>query len=153
MEKKELLIKQNAGKKEIENYTQNLNVILNIALKSSDFIDLETTEKIIIDFFETYIKTKKVFTKNYKYDDQKTLNEDIEIQKTIFQDTDAYLITKKSEICGAVKIPFNKAIENYTSIIELDGDSLNLVSIDTKRHFYLDSYEEYGKFYFELSIW
>ncbi|MDO3644955.1 hypothetical protein [Mucilaginibacter sp. L3T2-6] len=47
------------------------------------------------------------------------------------------MITKQSEICGAVKIPAIKALNNYKAIIELDGDSLNLITVDDSNHIHL----------------
>lgn len=153
MNRKELLIRQNEGRREIDDYISKLSSILNTIIQRSDFIDLETTDELKQKFFEGYKTSSKIFNKTYSINEENALNNDIITLRPQFQDKEAYLITKLSEICGAVKILAIKAIDNYKSIIELDGDSLNLISINGKTCFYLDYYEEYGSFFYELSIW
>lgn len=151
MNRKELLIRQNEGRREIESYVSQLSSILDTAILKTDFIDLESTDELKLKFYESYKASSKSFNKIYTAED--VLSNDIETLKHQFQEREAYLITKLSEICGAVKVPAIRAIDNYKSIIELDGDSLNLILTDDKTCFYIDYYEEDGNFFYELSIW
>jgi predicted class III extradiol MEMO1 family dioxygenase len=153
MNRKELLIRQNDGRRKIDNYISKLVAIFDLIIQKSDFLDLETTDEIKKRFYEGFSSSAKMFSKTYNSNDEETLNNDVEIIALRLQGQEAYLITKESDICGAVKIPVIKALIKYKEIIELDGDSLNLITTDYLNYVNLDYYEEHGKFFYQLSVW
>ncbi|HVW98381.1 MAG TPA: hypothetical protein VHA56_20610 [Mucilaginibacter sp.] len=153
MNRKDLLIRQNVGRKEIDNYISKLNNILHISLQKSDFLDLEKTDEIKNLFYESFNTSTMALNKTYNDSESIALTNDIEILAQQFQHKEVYLITKESEVCGAVKIPSVNALNNFMAVIKLDGDSLNLITTDYLSYIYLDYYEEYGKFFYQLSVW
>lgn len=153
MNRKELLIRQNRGKGQLGAYISQLSLALSVGIEKSDFVDLKTTDSLKKEFYTSYKVSSKMFSKTYSVGNESELNSDIFNLKSRFEDQQVFLITKVSEVCGAVKVPANNAIDNYKAIINLDGDSLNLIALDRKSYFYIDYFEEYGNFFYELSTW
>jgi hypothetical protein len=48
----------------------------------------------------------------------------------------------QTEICGLINVPIEKVLEKYKQVIELDGDSLCLLTEDENEGIYIDYYEE-----------
>jgi len=157
MSKLSLLIRQNKGKKEIEKYKQNLSAIFEINISELEFISLELTDTITNAFFNSYKNSTKSFFKKYVGMDEEILQKDLQEIKKNFRGEIGYLITKQSENCGLVKVPINIALDKYREIIELDGDSLCIFSLDGSTGVYIDYFEETNEglsnFYYEVSIW
>lgn len=153
MNRKELLIRQNDGRAEIGNFISKLTLALGIKIEKANFLDLETTDKIKDKFYEGLNSKAKKINKTYNSNSEENLHGDIELIALELKDQEAYLITKQSEICGAVRIPAIKALHNYKAIIDLDGDSLNLITTNDLTYVHLDYYEEYSNFFYQLFLW
>jgi hypothetical protein len=50
-------------------------------------------------------------------------------------------------------VPISIALSQCTKILELDGDSLNIISTDLEKGILLDYFEEFGEWYYELTAW
>jgi hypothetical protein len=152
MNRKELLLRQNRGRQVIDGYCKTLQQVLKSKVDVASFLTLPKTDEIAHLFFDTHKTAQKVFSKIYNADDDDVLESDVK-KITLLRGKNAYLVNKLSELCGAAKVNADEAIENYKALIELDGDSLCLVSEDHKNFFYIDHYEENGRWLYELSAW
>lgn len=157
MSKLELLIRENKGRKERAEYTRMLSEVLNLPILLSDFVDLETTDKLTKDFYEEYKKIPKSKKKVYGKDDRSKLDDTVDVLRESLIGEEGYLISKQSEYCGAVKVPIEKVLIHYLQLIELDGDSLCISSKNVTEGIYIDYYEEYTDdvlgYFYELTVW
>jgi hypothetical protein len=155
MDRKELLIRKNEGRRKIQGYISELNRILKSDLREDDFLDLERSDQVRMAFYDSFKNSTNGNTKTYQAAEIGRLESDIKELRERFVDQRLFLITKLSEYCGVVIVPAALALDNYRALIELDGDALNLADIGTgmSKNLLLDYYEETGKHYFELTIW
>jgi hypothetical protein len=155
MDRKELLIRKNEGRRKIQGYIFQLNRILKTDLHEDDFLDLETSDHVKNAFYDSFKNSTSRKTKTYRETETVRLENDIKELRERFIGLSLYLITNLSEYCGVVTVPAVLALDNYRELIELDGDSLNLAdnSIGGSNNFLLDYYEEKSNYYFELSVW
>jgi len=153
MNRKDLLMRLNQGRKEIDSYILKLNNALRFNIEKSDFLDLEKTDEIQRKFKESFKTSTKILNNTYTVGEKATLENDIKTIAQQLQQKEGYLLTKSSETCGAVSMPVLIPLNNYDAIIEIDGDSLNLVATDYSNYIYLDYYEEHGEFFYQLFFW
>lgn len=157
MNRLELMIRENRGRRERTEYTRVLTEILNLPIHVSDFIDLEITDKLIEDFYEKYKKISTSMKVVYSESDRDKLDNVLDVLGKSSIGEEGYLIGKQSEYCGAVKVPVDKSLTCYLQLIELDGDSLCICSKDVVKGVYIDYYEEYkdavSHYFYELTVW
>ena len=155
MDRKELLIRKNEGRRKIQAYISDLNRIFKTDLHDDDFLDLETSDQLKNAFYDSFKNSTTRKTKTYQGAETGRLENDVKDLKERFAGQSLYLITKLSEYCGVVLVSAVLALDNYKELIELDGDSLNLANSGTggANNLLLDYYEEGGDYYFELSVW
>ncbi len=65
----------------------------------------------------------------------------------------AFLLTKNSHFCGAVKTNILTVLGHAASIIRLDGDSVCLVSEDRKQGLLVDQNIDDPEQTYELTVW
>lgn len=156
MSKLEFLIRENKKKKEIGSCKNQLTNILNIQIKEDDFLSLEQTDLLTSKFYDSYKISDKLCNK-YLSSESRGLDEIIKDLCLKFYDKNGYLITKQTETCGLINVPIEKVLQNYKQIIELDGDSLCLLTEDENEGIYLDYYEENTvhktSWYYEVCFW
>ncbi|RPD42844.1 hypothetical protein [Chitinophaga barathri] len=157
MNKMEYLIRKNRRKQEIVKYKQDLSLIFGKSFEDADFLDLEDSDMIISNFFNAYRTHENIIVKKYKEECKSDLERDVNIIGEQIVDNDGYLITSKSEICGVCLINIQTALRKYIALIELDGDSLCITSLDKEKGIYIDFFKEYegdieySKY--EVSVW
>lgn len=151
------LVRRNRRKHDIAEYKEKLKKIFNVIFEGDDFIDLEASDIVVSSFFNALKSTPKTLDRKYNQDQIHSLEVDI-TQLCISMDSiKGYLITSKSETCGVCKVNMGKALSDYKSLIELDGDSLSLFSMDEKSGIHIDFFEEYEDNIlfskYELCVW
>jgi len=157
MIRKELLIRENRGRRERGKYAEALSIILNRTISDSDFVDLTASDEVCKSFFDTYKMKSNESKKVYPKDHVEDLKRELISNEVNFRDIELYLISKQTNYCGCVKISFSEIIDCFSELIELDKDSLFLCSKDSDYGLGIDSYEEYDGgfigYYYELVIW
>lgn len=157
MSKLDYLIRKNRREKEIVGYKKDLSRIFQMDFHNSDFIDLEESDAIIKSFFDAYKLSSKRISKVYSVSQEEHLEKEVDALLGNVKNEMGYLITSKSETCGVCKVAITKALKKYKDIIELDGDSLCILSMDKDKGIYIDFFEEYENdvsfLKYELAIW
>lgn len=68
-------------------------------------------------------------------------------------DEPAYLVTKKSEDCGAIRLRLGPVLRHAISIIRLDGDSLSALSLDETEGLLIDQNPDDESHNYEVTVW
>jgi hypothetical protein len=65
----------------------------------------------------------------------------------------AFLLTKQSEICGAVEVDVSNLLKHWKSVIDLDGDSVRIVSKDRTQGLLIDFNPDDNEWHYEIAAW
>ena len=65
----------------------------------------------------------------------------------------AYLLTKQSEFCGAVKVHVDSVLRRCGSVLAIDGDAVMLLSDDRTQGLLLDFSADDPESTYELTVW
>lgn len=149
MSRLEFLIRQNKRSKEIENCKRQFVELLNSPVNEDDFLSLDKSDLLTSKFYDSYKKSNNKQCEKYSSGDEKLVLA-IENLRLMFSGTEGYLITKQTETCGLLKVSIDKILKKYIEVIELDGDSLCILSIDESEGIYVDYFEEVNE---EGSLW
>ena len=156
MKKLEFLIRQNERRNEIENCKQQFSEIFGIQMSDEDFLSIEQTDLLINKFYENFKTSTNKVCEKYAVGN-KLMSAAIRNLFLKFGDEEGYLITKQTETCGLIRISSDVALAKYIEVINLDGDSLGLLSIDQSKGIYIDYFEEANElgtsWYYELCFW
>ena len=68
-------------------------------------------------------------------------------------DEPAYLVTRKSEDCGAIRLRLGAALRHAIAIIRLDGDSLSALSLDETEGLLIDHNSDDESDNYEVTVW
>lgn len=156
MSKLEYLIRQNKRTREIENCKGQFAELLNSPVNEDDFLPLDQTDLLTSKFYDSYKKANNKQCEVFSASDKK-LGLAIDYLRSKFSQTQGYLITKQTEVCGLLKVSVDKVLEKYLDVIEIDGDSLCVLSIDESEGIYIDYFEEINEhsssWTYEVCFW
>jgi hypothetical protein len=156
MNKLEILIRQNKRREVIESCKHQLSDLLGSPINETDFLSIERTDLLTNKFYNSFKSSNDKICERYSANDEK-VGATIERLCLKFSDSAAYLITKQTEACGLIKVPVDKMLKKYIEIIELDGDSLCLLSTNESEGIYIDYFEETNEqgssWYYEVCFW
>ena len=156
MNKLEFLIRQNKRKNEIENCKQRFSEIFGIQMSEQNFLSIEQTDLLTNKFYEGFKASLNKVCEKYSAGN-KVMETDIRNLLLKFGDEEGYLITKQTEICGLIRVSADVVLAKYAEVIDLDRDSLGLLSIDETKGIYIDYFEETNElgssWYYELCFW
>lgn len=65
----------------------------------------------------------------------------------------AFLLTKQSEICGAVEVDVSNLLRHWKSVISLDGDSVRIISKDRTQGLLIDFNPDDRNWHYEIAVW
>ena len=136
----------------LDKYIDQLKEIFGLKFSYSDFSTLNRTDQVTEEFYK---KFKSNIQSGKKYKKASFVDFEIDVKKLTdrVKDEKGYLLTKNAEWFGAPMVPISIALSQCTKILELDGDSLNIISTDLEKGILLDYFEEFGEWYYELTAW
>lgn len=156
-EKIQLLTRVNKGEGLIPYFLAELSEAIGARIDSNASATLPDTDALLETFRVGYQRSKTadgmVYQRYFRSNQKAKLFELSDcIGKRLPADT-AFLITKNSHFCGAVRTDIRTVLDHAGSIIRLDGDSVYLVSEDREQGLLIDQNLDDPEQTYELTVW
>ncbi len=156
-EKIQLLTRVNKGKRLIPSFLAELSEAIGGQIDLNALATLPDTDALLETFRAGYQRSKTadgMVYQRYFHPNQKAKLFEISdcIGKRLPAET-AFLITKNSHFCGAVKTDILTVLGHAASVIRLDGDSVCLVSEDRQQGLLMDQNIDDPEQTYELTVW
>ena len=156
-EKIRLLTRANQGRRLIPYFLAELSAAVGEQIDSNALATLPDTDSLLETFRAGYQRSKTadgMVYQRYFRSNQKARLFDISdcIGKRLSTET-AFLVTKSSHFCGAVRMDILTVLDHAASIIRLDGDSVCLVSEDRQQGLLIDQNTDDPEQTYELAVW
>lgn len=154
----QLLSRKNKGKTLLPHYIEKLNTALGVSLCARDFLNLEESDLISLEFRKIYnsqLKSRhKILNINNSSEIENQLSEMLEF---FINSHNAFLITSYSEYCGITLLELNQCIRSFKEIIEIDGDSIALYVKERNSGILIDLFEDYvdgnSTWFYDFCYW
>jgi hypothetical protein len=152
-----LLSRANRGRAEIPRFLHGLSDALGEPVESSSLADLADTDALSAAFRASYEQTAKgigvSFRNNFEAKDRLAVFRIVDCFADRLREEQVFLMTKLSEICGAVLIRGAVVFRHAEPLLRLDGDSVAVLSSDRTQGFLLDFNPEDPGHVYEVAVW
>ena len=153
----QLLVRKNRGRTEFKTYVGELARLLRLEIADPDRLDLEATDEL----FAVHTRCGQESTRQPQHFIQKTWTyEPISVWSgecahigDALRGLAGVLFVGPYEYCGAIRVASERVLEVASSLLDFDGDTLNLAALEGCSGLYLDKYEEHSEWFVELVIW
>jgi hypothetical protein len=156
-EKIQLLTRVNEGKRLIPSVLAELSVAIGAQIDSNALATLPDTDFLLETFRAGYRRSETadgtVYQRHFRSNQKAKLFEISDCIGKRLSTESAFLLTKNSHFCGAVKTNILTVLGHAASIIRLDGDSVCLVSEDREQGLLVDQNIDDPEQTYELTAW
>ena len=156
-EKIQLLTRVNEGKRLIPSFLAGLSEAIGGQVDSNALATLPDTDSLLEIFRAGYQRSNTadgtVYQRYFRSNQKAKLFEISDCIGNRLSAETAFLITKNSHFCGAVKTDILAVLGHAASIIRLDGDSVYLVSEDRQQGLLIDQNIDDPEQTYELTVW
>jgi hypothetical protein len=125
-------------------------------MESASLLSLSVTDDLTSCFEQQYQSSLrspgKAFTRTFRGGGEGDLFRLLDCMADRLSDHDVILITKLSEICGAVWLKAGSALSHARNLLALDGDSIMLLSRDRDNGLLLDYRDDDPDAAYELTV-
>jgi hypothetical protein len=153
----QLLVRQNRGRTEFKTFVEELSGLLKVEITDSDRLDLEATDLFLAAYLkacqENMHQPQQCFQKTWTYESTDVWSGICARTGSALRGPPGVLFVGPYEYCGAVKVDAGRALEVASSLLDFDGDSIRVSTIDGCSGAYLDKYEEHSEWFIELVVW
>jgi|KBSMisStaDraftv2_1062788.scaffolds.fasta_scaffold247460_2 hypothetical protein len=152
-----LLARENLGRRERPVFLTDLSAALGNDVEIAHLADLLLTDVLegkLTEQYQALVRgSGSGFLRTYSTQQSARLFDMTKQMSLKIGRNRAYLLTKRSNTCGAVIVQADSAISRAKSLVALDGDSLRLVSEDQTQGLLLDWRADDPSEAYELAVW
>jgi hypothetical protein len=155
--KLELLVRKNRGRAQHDAYVDDLGRILGAEIGEEDLLDLETTDRLLAlagRAREDHSRRTDIHVmKTWPYESASAWLRECERVEGALGGEEAVLFVGPYLHCGAARVSVEQALRAAPALLDFDGDTVYLSSLDGNSGMYLDKYEERSEWFVELVVW
>jgi hypothetical protein len=152
-----LLSRMNRGRTAIPSFLSRLSEAVGEPVGADSLVPLPETDVLMDSLRRGYQLCAKDNTVGYrKFFSPQETRLVFQIANCLAQQVPkeiAFLVTKLSEYCGAVRLPLRILLSHSESIIHLDGDSLSALSMDQAEGIIIDLNADDLEQRYEVALW
>lgn len=152
----QLLARQNRGKTEFRSYLGELAGLLEVEIADSDRLDLQATDQLFAAHKkrrQEHHQPQHCFQKTWTYMPTGVWSVECARIGGALRGIHGVLFVGPYEYCGAIKVELERALQAAQPLLNFDGDTLNLGTVEGSSGLSLDKYEEHSEWLVELVVW
>jgi hypothetical protein len=153
----QLLVRQNRGQRDFKTYVEELSGLLKVEIADTDRLDLEATDRLFAAHTkwcqESTHQPQHCFQKTWTYEPTSLWSGECARTGGALRGLTGVLFVGPYEYCGAIRVAPERALKVAPSLLDFDGNTLNLAALDGRSGLYLDKFEEHSEWFVELVVW
>jgi hypothetical protein len=153
----QLLVRQNRGRTEFRTYIGELAGVLEAKIADSDRLDLQTTDQLFAAHVngrqESTQQPQRYFQKTWTYMPIRVWSGECARIGAALRGIHGILFVGPYKYCGAIKVDSERALQVAQSLLDFDGDTLSLGTLEGSSGLYLDKFEEHSEWFVEFVVW
>ena len=131
--------------------------MLDTRIAIQDRLDLELTDELLAanrrGLQEHRHQPQRYFQKTWSYDPANVWSGACERIGDALRSQEGILFIGPYECCGAIKVVPQRTLRVTASLLNFDGDTIAVGTIDASSGLYVDKFEEQSKWFVELVAW
>jgi hypothetical protein len=131
--------------------------LLKLEIADSDRLDLEATDHLFAAHTKRCQESKQqpqlYFQKTWTYEPAGAWSNECARAGDALRGVTGAIFVGPYEYCGAIRVAPERALQVAPSLLNFDGDTLNLAALDGYSGLYLDKFEEHSEWFVELVVW
>jgi hypothetical protein len=151
-----LLSRASRGKLILPNYLAELSSAIGTEVTPAMLTGLEERDRLFEQFRKGYQEVKTLdaitFSKTYTREEKDSVLAATSRLAERLNEA-VFLLTKRSETCGAVRLNGDRLLRHCDAILALDGDSVMVLSRDLTQALLLDYTSDDPESSYELTVW
>jgi hypothetical protein len=152
----ELLSRINRGRKTGPSFLATLSDVLGVPIDASAFVALPETDALVEAFRRGYQSVKDgslCYRRFFQQQEAARVFAFADCLAKKMPDEYGLLLTRLSADCGAVRLDIQILLKHVGSVIDFDGDSLSLISVDRLQGVLIDHNPDDHDQTYEVAVW
>lgn len=152
-EKIRLLSRANRGRATIPSFLASLSEALGEPVEAGALVALPETDFLFATFRECYRRASKAYRRFFRPSEEGQVYRIACCLGERLAHEEVFLLTKLSEICGAVRLSASTLLERAEPTMRFDGDSICALSKDCDHGVLIDHNPDELEQAYEISVW